>query len=96
MTFHRNNDAARRYAERRKREEARGSNAFWLGVLDRWAKFPESDPREVLSYDSELAAVSAEEVRKLGEIVFQKDRYVKVVLQPEAAVTGASGTSGGD
>jgi zinc protease len=87
--------AVSKEAERRRREEARGSNAFWLGVLDRWAKFPESDPREVLAYDSELAAVSSEEVRKLGEIVFQKDRYVKVVLQPEAAVTGDSGASGG-
>jgi zinc protease len=80
--------AVSKEAERRKREEARGNNAFWLGVLDRWAKFPESDPRELLSYDAELAAVSAEEVRKLGEIVFQKDRYVKVVLQPEQAVGG--------
>jgi zinc protease len=80
--------AVSKEAERRKREEARGNNAFWLGVLDRWAKFPESDPREVLSYDAELAGVSAEEVRKLGELVFQKDRYVKVVLQPEAALGG--------
>lgn len=85
--------AVSKEAERRKREEARGNNAFWLGVLDRWAKFPESDPREVLTYDNELAAVSSEEVRKLGEIVFQKDRYVKVVLQPEEPLAGASGSS---
>ncbi len=80
--------AVSKEAERRKREEARGSNAFWLGVLDRWAKFPDSDPREVLGSDAELAAVTSEEVRKLGEVVFQKDRYVKVVLQPETPVAG--------
>jgi zinc protease len=88
--------AVSKEAERRRHEEARGNNAFWLGVLDRWAKFPESDPRETLAYDSQLASVTSEEVRKLGEVVFQKDRYVKVVLNPAAPVTGDSGARAKD
>jgi zinc protease len=77
--------AVSKEAERREREEALGNNGFWLGVLDRWAKFPDSDPREVLDFESELDAVSAEEVRALGEQILQRDRYVQVVLQPEEA-----------
>jgi len=76
--------------ERRQREEAQGSNAFWLNVLDRWAKFPDSDPRQTLEFDAQLEGVSAEQVRVLGEQIFRKDRYVKVVLQPEASTSSSS------
>jgi zinc protease len=76
--------------ERRKHEEALGTNGYWLGVLDRWAKFPDYDPRVTLVFEQQLEAVSAEEVRKLGEIVFRTDRYVKVVLQPGAAASRAN------
>jgi zinc protease len=70
--------------ERRQRQEARGQNSFWLGVLEHWAKFPDSDPRDVLEFEADLFAVTPEQVQALGEQIFRKDRYVKVVLQPQA------------
>jgi zinc protease len=76
--------AISKQTERRQREEALGSNAFWLGVLDRWARFPDSDPREVLAFEEQLESVTPEDVRALGELILQRDRYVQVVLQPEA------------
>jgi zinc protease len=71
--------------ERRKRQEALGRNGFWLGILGRWAEMPSYDPREVLTFDDRLAAISPKAVRDLGETILSEERYVRVVLMPEGA-----------
>jgi zinc protease len=65
-------------------EEQKRSNYFWLGSLERLATTPGEDLLEILRYDEMLAALTGDRMRQAAEEYLPKDRYVKVVLYPEA------------
>jgi zinc protease len=78
---------------RRSREEALGSNGFWLGVLQSKARLPSFEPVQVPTYDERLEAITAEEIRQLAVRILREDRYVQVVLTPEDGVLPAGGSA---
>ncbi len=68
----------------RNREEALEDNFFWLGILADYALDNEADPRTVLEFAEEVNALSADELQTLATEILRPDRYIQVVLYPEA------------
>ncbi len=68
----------------REHEEALQDNGFWLDLLSGYALDPEQDPRRILTFEDDVAAISAQEIQQLAVDILRDDRYIEVVLYPEA------------
>jgi zinc protease len=66
-------------------EEGERTNGFWLGTLSRLATAPGGDLLEVTHFDERVTALTSEKIRDAAREYLRRDRYVKAILQPEAA-----------
>lgn len=58
-------------------------NAYWKQRLEA-AELEGNDPRDILTVEQRLDAVTAEQVRAAARRFLDKERYVEMVLKPEA------------
>jgi zinc protease len=75
--------------QRRAYEQNLKENRFWLNGLHD-AYFNGWDPARLLTYTEMVSALTAENLRSAAETLLRPDRYVKVLLMPEAGA-GPSG-----
>lgn len=68
--------------QRRERETALRTNAFWVSVLDFYYSNDE-DVLDVLTYDDLIDSLDAEDVQESARMYLDEDRYVQGVLYPE-------------
>ncbi|MBI1297202.1 insulinase family protein [bacterium] len=59
-------------------------NGFWLDVLTDYALDAEADPRRILDFEADVAALTAEEIQQIATEILREDQYIQVVLFPEA------------
>lgn len=69
--------------QRRAYEQNLRENRFWLNGLED-AYFNGWDPRRLLTYTEMVDALTAEGLRVAAETLLRPDRYVEVLLMPEA------------
>jgi len=70
-------------AQRRSRETNLRENGYWLSQLvtsDQWGL----DPRNLLTYDTLIDQLTAEDIREAARRYIRLDNYVQVTLMPEA------------
>lgn len=70
--------------EKRNYEEDFEENGFWLSLLEEYAVDPSIDLASALEYDVDIEEITAEEIRQAAQEFLPFDRYVRVVLYPEA------------
>ena len=68
----------------RNHEEALEDNGFWLDVLTDYALDTEADPRRILDFEADVAALTAAEIQQIAADILRDDQYIQVVLYPEA------------
>jgi zinc protease len=77
-------------AQMRQMETSLKDNSYWLRALER-SYFAGQDPAQILDYQDNIDALSAEALRETAQKYFNFDQYVKVVLYPEAASDEGTG-----
>jgi len=70
-------------AQRRTLETSLRENRYWLGQLTAAHRYA-SDPRDILSYEELIAALTADDIRRAARLYIPLDNYVQVTLVPEA------------
>jgi zinc protease len=73
---------------RRALEEELRDNGFWLDELEGYLYAgDESDVLDILAYEDEIAAVTAEDIQNAAEALLVLENYVRVALFPESYET---------
>jgi zinc protease len=67
---------------RREHEQNLKTNDYWLGILQ-LAYINGLDPRILLDFDSRLASITADTLRRMAVETLDPENYVRVVLDPE-------------
>jgi zinc protease len=70
-------------SQRRSLETSMRENRYWLGQLVAAQRYG-SDPRNLLSYDELISALTADDIRRAAQRYIRLDNYVQVTLMPEA------------
>ncbi|MEA3336413.1 MAG: insulinase family protein [Chloroflexota bacterium] len=70
--------------QRRDREEAVQTNAFWLSQLEDAFTDPEADPLDILAFEDALEALTIEDIQAAANAYLSEDSFIQVVLYPEA------------
>jgi zinc protease len=68
--------------QKRDYETALEENGFWLNNLYRSYLY-DMELDTILQYDSLIAQLQAEDIRRVAHELLKQDRYIKVVLYPE-------------
>ncbi|MEM9665421.1 MAG: insulinase family protein [Bacteroidota bacterium] len=69
--------------QRRGRETALETNAFWTSVLDFYATTPREDLLDILRYNDLIDSVTVSDVQQMAQRVLNLDQYIQAVLLPE-------------
>lgn len=72
-----------REQQRRERETALETNAFWLGILDYYYSQEAEPLLDVLRYNELIEALDAEDIRQAARTYLNEAQYVRAVLMPE-------------
>jgi len=70
-------------SQRRSLETSMRENRYWLGQLVAAQRYG-TDPRNLLSYEELISALSADDIRRAAQLYIRLDNYVQVTLMPEA------------
>lgn len=65
-------------------EEALKQNSYWLNVIKSAEIYPHVEVADALSKRQVIEALTAEDIQAAAQELFDPERYVKVVLYPEA------------
>jgi zinc protease len=66
----------------RNHEVALEDNGFWLDVLTDYALDTEADPRRILDFEADVAALTAQEIQQIAADILSEEQYIQVVLYP--------------
>jgi len=69
-------------------EEKLESNDFWLSLLDDYAFYGDEEAIDIEAVKESFDSLTADEIQDAARIYLDSDRYVKVVLYPEADASG--------
>jgi zinc protease len=70
-------------SQRRSLETSMRENRYWLGQLVAAQRYG-TDPRNLLSYEELISALSTDDIRRAAQLYIRLDNYVQVTLMPEA------------
>ncbi len=70
--------------QRRNRETQKETNSFWVSVLDFHYTHENEDLSNILAFEEMIEAITSDDIKSASNLYFDKDRFVKAVLLPEA------------
>ena len=70
--------------QRRQRETSLEQNGFWLGTINFYYQHPNEDLLDVFRYTDLIDSLTSDDIREAARQYLNTDRYVQVVLYPDA------------
>jgi zinc protease len=75
--------------QRRNRETQKESNSFWVSEISFHYTHEDEDLLDILKYEEMIEAIDGSDIQKAANLYFDKNRFIKAVLNPEASTNEA-------
>lgn len=80
--------------QRRSRETQQETNSFWVSVLDFYYTHEDEALLDVLTYNEMIESLDSDDIKEAAEKYFNKERFIRAVLMPEAPESETGSSSG--